>query len=61
MKKLFGLIAIILTLATVFSCIPFTASAADEAELIGEVQESVPDIRITIDAGYSLDTIHSTG
>lgn len=59
MKKLFGLIAIILTLATVFSCIPFTASAADEAELIGEVQETMPDIRITIDSGYSLDTIHN--
>ena len=59
MKKLFGFIAIILTLATLISCIPFTAAAADEAELIGEVQETIPDIRITIDSGYRLDTIHN--
>ncbi len=59
MKKLFRTLAVVLTFAAVISAVPFSASAADEAELIGEVQENVPDIRITIDSGYSLDTIHN--
>ncbi len=55
MKKL---LALMIAIITVVSCIPFTVSAASEIELIGEVQESIPDIKITIDSGYSLDTIH---
>ena len=57
MKKL---VAILLALLTVVSCIPASVMAADsEIELIGDVQETVPEMRITIDSGYSLDTIHA--
>ncbi len=56
MKKL---LALMIAIITVVSCIPFTVSAASEVELIGEVQESIPDIKITIDSGYKLDTIHN--
>ena len=56
MKKLFALLIAVITVVT---CIPLSVSAAEEPELIGEVQESVPDLKITIDSGYSLDTIHN--
>ncbi|MBQ2729328.1 MAG: CotH kinase family protein [Clostridia bacterium] len=56
MKKLF---ALLIAVITVIGCIPFSVNAAEEHELIGEVQETVPDLRISIDSGYSLDTIHN--
>ncbi|MBE6713668.1 MAG: hypothetical protein E7575_00065 [Ruminococcaceae bacterium] len=59
MKKTLGaILGVFLALVTVFTSVPFTVSAADSVELIGEVQGSMPDIRISIDSGYSLDTIH---
>lgn len=57
MKKL---LALMIALVTVISCIPFTVSAADSVELLSEVQGSIPKLVITIDSGYSLDTIHAS-
>ncbi len=60
MKRTFAaILGVFLALVTVITAIPFTVSAEDSVELIGEVQESIPDIRITIDPGNSLDTIHN--
>lgn len=55
MKKL---LAILLAVVTVALSIPFSALAAD-ADLLGDVQGTVPKLNITIDSGYSLDTIHA--
>lgn len=55
MKKM---LAILLAVITVAFSIPFSALAAD-TDLLGDVQGNVPKLNITIDSGYSLDTIHA--
>lgn len=58
MKKF---VAILIAVITIVSCIPSSVFAADEAvELLSEVQGSMPKLVITIDSGYSLDTIHAS-
>jgi len=59
-KAMKAVLSLLVAVVTVFTCIPMTAFAADEAELIGDVQATVPDLKITIDSGYSLDTIHAS-
>lgn len=51
-------IAFIIAIITVISCIPFSVSAA-EPELLSDVQGTLPDLKITVDSGYSIDTIHA--
>ena len=58
-KTLKTVLSVMLVLATVLACIPMTA-AADASGLIGEVQGNVPEMHISIDSGYSLDTIHAS-
>ncbi|MBE6587574.1 MAG: hypothetical protein E7647_04065 [Ruminococcaceae bacterium] len=61
MKKRFvSIIAAVIAIVTVLTGIPFSVTAADDVELLGEVQGSMPKLVITVDSGYSLDTIHAS-
>lgn len=60
-KTLKAALSLLIALVTVFACIPVGFAADSEAiELIGDVQETVPELHISIDSGYSLDTIHAS-
>ncbi len=59
-KTIKAALSLLIAIVTVFSCIPLSLAAdSEENGLLGDVQGNVPKMNITIDSGYSLDTIHA--
>lgn len=58
-NRLFRVAALLIAALTVLTMIPVSA-AAEAAEPLGEVQEKIPKLVITVNSGYSLDTIHAS-